>query len=65
MSVCQPRLEGNVIFSAPNLDRGLISSSFATYRCCHPCFLLCNATIYIYFYSKLKIPGIYLRIDTD
>ena len=24
MSVCQPRLEGNVIFSAPDWDRGLI-----------------------------------------
>ncbi len=36
-SVSQPPLGGNVIFWAPNLDRGLISSSFATYGCCHPC----------------------------
>ncbi len=36
-SVCQPRLGRNVIFSAPSLDRCLISSSFATYGCCHPC----------------------------
>ena len=38
MSVCQPPLGENVIFSAPNLDRGLISLSFATYGCCCPCF---------------------------
>ncbi len=38
MSLRQPRLGGSVIFSAPNLDRGLISSSFATYGCCHRCF---------------------------
>ena len=31
MSVCPSFLRGNVIFSAPNKDRGLISSSFATY----------------------------------
>ncbi len=39
MSVCLSGLGGNVIFSAPNHDRGLISSSFATYGCCHPCYL--------------------------
>ncbi len=38
-SVCQPLLGGNVIFSAPNLDRGLISSSFATYGCFHNCLI--------------------------
>ncbi len=40
MSVCPSGLGENVIFSAPNYDRGLISSSFATYGCCHPCFIL-------------------------
>ncbi len=33
MSVCPSGLEGNLIFSAPN--RGIISSSFAAYGCCH------------------------------
>ncbi len=32
-------LGGNVIFSAPDSDRGLIFSSFATYGC-HPCYFL-------------------------
>ncbi len=47
MSVCLG-LGGNVLFSAPNQDRGLISSSFATYGCCHP-YLICDS-----IYSTLK-----------
>ncbi len=65
MSVRQPRLGGNVIFSAPNWDIapiffvqiplingrlfckyfvrlpvGNATKCFATYGCCHPCFIL-------------------------
>ena len=36
LSVCPSGLGGNVIFSVP----GLVSSSFATYGCCHPCLFL-------------------------
>ena len=40
MSVCPSGLGENVFFSAANQDNGLISSSFATYGCFHPCFNL-------------------------
>ena len=36
MTVCLSGLGENVIFSVSKLGRGLISSSFATYGCCHP-----------------------------
>ena len=46
-SVCPSGLGGNIFSSVPNKDRGLISSSFATYGCCHPClFLECVAQFY-------------------
>ncbi len=38
-SVCQSGLRRNAIFSAANQDRGLISSSYATDGCCHPCLI--------------------------
>ena len=38
MSVCpSTTFRGKRDILCPNLDRGLISSSFATYGCCHPC----------------------------
>ena len=43
--LCPSGLGGNVIFSVPNYDRGLIFSIFATCGCCHPCFVLNHSVI--------------------
>ena len=58
--VCLSGLGGNVIFSASNLDRGLISSSFATYGCFHPCFLykgeiFCKTIINLSLFLSLSL----------
>ncbi len=59
VSVCQPRLGGNVILSEPNLDRGLISSSFATYGCCHPCLLILGR----WYSTCISLPIVIREID--
>ncbi len=39
MYICMSvRSRGKRDFLAPNIDRGLISSSFTTYGCRHPCY---------------------------
>ncbi len=37
LSIFPSHLGENVIFSAPDKDKCLIFSSFATFVCCHPC----------------------------
>ncbi len=57
MYVCSSGLGGNIIFSAPNKDRGLISSSFTTYGCCHPCLNLYFGNIFVAKYLNKLIAG--------
>ncbi len=47
LPVWPPGLGRNVIFSVPNYDNGLISSSYATYGCYHPCFFLYSDVIIV------------------